>query len=72
MPERQFIRCSGGDLYTATWLPGISWRSARLGMGRRLDRCPVCHRWRMAEAIDPGDLTDADLEQARQHYSGVR
>jgi hypothetical protein len=72
MAERQFIRCSDGHLYTASWVPGFSWRSARLGFGKRFDRCPIDHRWRMAQIVDPGELSEADIAQAEEHYSGVR
>lgn len=72
MLERQLIRCSDGHLYSATWIPLVCWRSVRLGYGRRLDRCPVGRHWRMAEVVDPGDLTEAEREQAERRYSGVR
>lgn len=70
--DRQVIRCSDGHLYTAEWLPGFSWRSLRLGGGRRYDHCPVDRRWRVAQIVDPAGLTEQELAQARQHDGGVR
>jgi hypothetical protein len=66
MESRQVIRCSAGHLYTATWIPHVSLRDIRM------DRCPIDGRWQLARVVDPAELTDAELAEAQEHYSGVR
>lgn len=57
------IRCSDGHLYTANWMPLAGVRSIRLGP-KRFARCPVDRRWRLMERVSPGELSDAQLQEA--------
>jgi hypothetical protein len=71
MAEEKIIRCSDGHLYTARWIPLVSFRSVRLG-SRRLARCPVDGRWRLARSVDPGELGEAEIEEAKRHDAGTQ
>lgn len=61
----RILRCSDGHLFTSS-------ESSRLFLSmhfgpKRLLRCPVDHKWRMAENVRADDLSDAEREQAGQH-----
>jgi hypothetical protein len=60
----QIVRCSDGHLYTMSAASRLF--SVHLG-ARRLQRCAVDHRWRVAENVNPNDLSDAELTEARRH-----
>jgi hypothetical protein len=59
------LRCSDGHLFTASWLK-ILLLSMHFG-NSVWTRCPVDHKWRMASRIAPGDLSGAELDEAKQH-----
>lgn len=59
-------RCSDGHLYTSTWLRDHC-SLVHPGPGARLHRCPVDGRWRITRSVDADQLSDAQLDGARQH-----
>jgi hypothetical protein len=66
VPQDRIYRCSAGHLYRADPVRA-TWNSIHLGPGRHFQRCPVDHRWRMANRVHPEDLTAEQLEQARKY-----
>ncbi len=61
----RILRCSDGHLF-------VSGESARVFMSlhfgpKRLIRCPVDKKWRMAGNVNSSDLTEQEIEQARRH-----
>ena len=61
----RILRCSDGHLF-------VSGEGARLLMSvhlgpKRLLRCPVDRKWRMAGNIDSVNLTEQEIEQARKY-----
>ena len=69
MDRMTIVRCSRGALFETTWVPLASFKAVRLG-SRRLQRCPVHHRWELIERVDPATLTDAERAEAAQHRTG--
>jgi hypothetical protein len=63
------VRCSRGALFETLWIPFGSFKAIRLGR-RRLQRCPVHHRWEMIAKVDPATLTDDERAQAALHPAG--
>lgn len=60
-----FLRCSDGHLYLAS-RDTLRWRTIHFG-ARQWRPCPVDGRWRVAEFIDPVELSRPELEQAASH-----
>jgi hypothetical protein len=61
----RILRCSDGHLF-------VSGEGARLFLSvhlgpKRLIRCPVDRKFRMAGNVDSADLTEQELEQARSY-----
>ena len=59
-------RCSDGHLYTAP-VAKVILLSVHLGVGNEYQRCPVDHHWRMATRVSRKNLSESDLNEARQH-----
>jgi hypothetical protein len=59
------FRCSDGHLFTASWLK-ILFLSMHFG-GSVWTRCPADHKWRMASRTFSSALSDAELDEAKQH-----
>jgi hypothetical protein len=58
-------RCSQGAFFETLWVPLASFKAIRLG-SRRLQRCPVHHRWQIIQRVDAATLTeDERIEAAR-------
>jgi hypothetical protein len=61
----RILRCSDDHLF-------ISGEGARLFQSlhlgaKRFIRCPVDNKWRMASNVNSSDLTEQQIERARQH-----
>jgi|GEM_PF-1841168 hypothetical protein len=61
----RILRCSDGHLFVSSE-GGRLFLSLHFGP-KRLIRCPVDRRWRMAGNVNSADLTPDELEQAREH-----
>jgi hypothetical protein len=59
------LRCSDGHLFTSTEGSRL-FLSLHLGPKRFL-RCPVDHKWRIAENVQAKDLSDAERERAHKY-----
>lgn len=51
------VRCSRGGFFETLWIPLVSVKAVRLGLNRRLQRCPVHGRWELVRRVAPGSLT---------------
>jgi hypothetical protein len=61
------VRCRRGHLFTTIWIPGVSFKSVRLGWWR-LQRCPVGRHWSIVVPVKEADLTESERHSAH----GVR
>jgi hypothetical protein len=50
------VRCSKGHYYSTIWIPGISFKAARLAR-RRYQRCPVGKHWAMTRQLFEDEKT---------------
>jgi hypothetical protein len=62
----RIVRCSQGHVFTMIWLPGVSFKSIRLG-GARYQRCPVGSHWSLVRPVREDELTDEDRRSAWEH-----
>jgi hypothetical protein len=60
------VRCRRGHLFTTIWIPGISFKSLRLGWWR-YQRCPVGGHWSIVTPVREGDLAEEDRRAALGH-----
>ncbi|MBW4029766.1 MAG: hypothetical protein HIU57_03690 [Acidobacteria bacterium] len=61
------VRCSRGHLFTTIWVPGVSFKSVRLGTVR-VQHCPVGRHWSKVRPVPIDQLSDAErIEAARVH-----
>ena len=59
------FRCSDGHLFTASWLKML-FLSVHLG-DVKWTRCPVDHKWRTVSRVNPGSLSYAQIDEAKQN-----
>ncbi|MEU3334080.1 hypothetical protein ACWCQ1_23630 [Streptomyces sp. NPDC002144] len=64
---RTVVRCRDGHLYTTTWIPGVSFKSVRLGR-YRWQHCPIGSHWTMATPVRDDELTPLERELAATHH----
>jgi len=60
------VRCRRGHLFTTIWIPGISFKSLRLGWWR-YQRCPVGEHWSIVTPVRERDLAETDRQAALDH-----
>jgi len=58
------VRCRQGHLFTTLWIPGVSFKSARLGPWRA-QYCPVGHHWTIVTPVEEAKLSEEQLRAAR-------
>ena len=61
------VRCRKGHLFTTIWVPGVSFKSLRLGWWR-FQYCPVGRHWSLVVPVKESDLGEADREAAHEHH----
>jgi hypothetical protein len=61
------VRCSRGHLFTTIWVPGVSFKSVRLGKSR-YQHCPVGHHWALVTPLKDSDLNDQERQEAAEHH----
>jgi Protein of unknown function (DUF3887) len=59
------LRCSDGHLYTAS-RSALLWHSVHIGT-QQFRPCPVDGKWRVAVFVEPAELSQAELEQAKRY-----
>jgi hypothetical protein len=57
------VRCRRGHLFTTIWIPGVSFKSLRLGWWR-IQRCPVGRHWSIVAPVKEAALSEAEVEAA--------
>ncbi len=60
------VRCRDGHLFTTIWIPGVSFKSLRLGWWR-LQRCPVGRHWSFVTPVSEASLSAAEQIGAQRH-----
>ena len=60
------VRCRGGHLFSTLWIPGVSFKSLRLGVWR-VQRCPVGSHWSLVTPVPLSELTPDEQRGAREH-----
>lgn len=61
----RIYRCSDGHLYSASAAKSILF-SLHLSPATHWQRCPVDKHWRKAKLVNPRDLSEDQLEEARK------
>lgn len=61
------VRCRQGHLFETIWVPGMSFKSLRLGWAR-LQRCPVGKHWSLVTPVRNADLTEKKRRFAKDHH----
>ena len=64
---RTVVRCHDGHLCTTTWIPGVSFKSVRLGR-YRWQYCPIGSHWTMVTPVRDDELTARERELAAAHH----
>jgi hypothetical protein len=59
------LRCSDGHLFTANPVKLVFLSVHLAGSGYL--RCPVDHKWRIAEKVSVNQFTEAEVEQATRY-----
>lgn len=67
MAEWKIVQCSRGAYYESKWVPLASFKAIRLG-AKRLQRCPVHHKWEMTVRVPDDAVTPEIREQAERHH----
>src|SRR5947209_3386660 len=57
------VRCREGHLFSTIWIPGVSFKSLRLGWWR-VQRCPVGRHWSVVTPVRPSDLSEEQRRRA--------
>ncbi|MBN9740648.1 hypothetical protein DMP23_05920 [Amycolatopsis sp. A1MSW2902] len=70
MPDYTIVQCSEGHYFSTIWLPLVSFKAIRLG-DRRLQRCPVCRRFRSVVRV-PADQLTAEERRAAEALKDSR
>ena len=53
------VRCRRGHLFSTIWIPGVSFKSIRLGWWR-IQRCPVGRHWSIVTPVNRSELSEDD------------
>lgn len=61
------VRCRDGHIFTTVWIPGVSFKSVRLGM-MRFQRCPVGKHWTTVKPVRESELTDEERHTASAYH----
>ena len=61
------VRCRQGHMFTTIWIPGIKLKELDLVVAR-VQRCPVGNHWSLVVPVRAKDLTEAELQSAREHH----
>jgi hypothetical protein len=61
------VRCRKGHMFNTIWIPGIKLKALDLVVAR-VQYCPVGQHWSLVVPVREKDLTEADLQSAREHH----
>ena len=57
------VRCRRGHLFSTIWIPGVSFKSIRLGWWR-IQRCPVGGHWSIVTPVNRSELAEDERQIA--------
>jgi hypothetical protein len=57
------VRCRRGHLFSTIWIPGVSFKSIRLGWWR-IQRCPVGRHWSIVTPVNRSELAEDERQIA--------
>jgi hypothetical protein len=60
------VRCRQGHLFSTIWIPGVKLKEIDLVVAR-IQRCPVGKHWSLVVPVREADLTEPELQLAREH-----
>jgi hypothetical protein len=60
------VRCRKGHLFATIWVPGVSFKSLRLGWWR-FQRCPVGRHWSIVAPVKESSLSWTQRRTAHAH-----
>jgi len=60
------VRCRQGHLFTTIWIPGVKLKELDLVVAR-VQRCPVGKHWSLVVPVRVADLSEAEIQLAREH-----
>lgn len=63
MPDYTIVQCSQGHYFSTIWIPFVSLKAIRLGE-HRVQKCPVCHRFRSVVQVSADQLSAEELRAA--------
>jgi hypothetical protein len=61
------VRCRQGHVFTTIWIPGVKLKEIDLVIAR-IQRCPIGHHWSLVVPVREQDLSNTELEFAREHH----
>ena len=61
------VRCRKGHMFSTVWIPGIKLKEVDLVVAR-VQRCPVGKHWSLVVPVRNVDLTDEEIQFAREHH----
>ena len=61
------VRCRRGHLFTTIWIPGVKLKEVDLVVAR-IQYCPVGSHWSLVVPVRDIDLTEEELQFAREHH----
>ena len=61
------VRCRQGHMFSTIWIPGVKLKELDLVVAR-VQRCPVGKHWSLVVPVREKDLTETELESAREHH----
>jgi hypothetical protein len=61
------VRCRKGHVFTTIWIPGVKLKEIDLVIAR-IQRCPIGHHWSLVVPVREQDLSNTELEFAREHH----
>jgi len=61
------VRCRQGHLFTTIWIPGIKLKELDLVVAR-VQYCPVGNHWSLVVPVRNVDLTEEEIQFAREHH----
>ena len=60
------VRCRQGHLFTTIWIPGVKLKELDLVVAR-VQRCPVGKHWSLVRPVRAADLSETEIQFAREH-----
>jgi hypothetical protein len=61
------VRCRQGHLFTTVWIPGVKLKEIDLVVAR-VQCCPVGKHWSLVVPVRNVNLTDEEIQFAREHH----